>query len=70
MAEPERKELQRLLAARGYDIGEIDGIVGPRTRAAIRDYQATKGRRVDGFPRREILELLRSDAGGGDSRAD
>ncbi len=70
MAEPERKELQRLLAARGYDIGEIDGIVGPRTRAAIRDYQAKMRRRVDGFPRREILELLRSDEGGGGSRAD
>lgn len=61
IAEPERKELQRLLAARGYDIGEIDGIIGPKTRAAIRDYQAKNKRRVDGFPRREILELLRSE---------
>jgi len=61
IAEPERKELQRLLAAQGYDIGEIDGIIGPKTRAAIRDYQAKKGRRVDGFPRRKILELLRSE---------
>ncbi len=62
MAEADRRELQRLLAARGYDIGEIDGIIGPRTRAAIRDYQAKKRRRVDGFPRQETLELLRSDA--------
>ena len=62
VTEPERKELQRLLAARGYDIGEIDGIIGPKTRAAIRDYQNKKQRRVDGFPRKEILELLRSDA--------
>ena len=62
MVETDRKELQRLLAARGYDIGEIDGIIGPRTRAAIRDYQGKKQRHVDGFPRPEILELLRSDA--------
>ncbi|MDE0034783.1 MAG: lytic murein transglycosylase [Deltaproteobacteria bacterium] len=68
IAEPERKELQRLLAARGYDIGEIDGIIGPRTRAAIRDYQAKRGLRVDGFPRQEILELLRSDTRAGDAR--
>ena len=68
MAEADRKELQRLLAARGYDIGEIDGLIGPRTRAAIRDYQREKQRRVDGFPRPEILELLRSDASGGGSR--
>lgn len=70
IAEPERKELQRLLAARGYDIGEIDGIIGPRTRAAIRDYQAERGRRVDGFPRQEVLELLRSDTLAGDARPD
>ena len=62
IAEPERKELQRLLAARGYDIGEIDGIIGPRTRAAIRDYQGKKRLPVDGFPRPELLQLLRSDA--------
>jgi len=68
MAETDRRELQRLLAARGYDVGEIDGIIGPRTRAAIRDYQQEKHRRVDGFPRPEILELLRSDAAAGDPR--
>ena len=70
ITESERKELQRLLAARGYDIGEIDGIIGSKTRAAIRNYQTKKGRRVDGFPRREILELLRLDAGSGGARAD
>lgn len=69
IAEPERKELQRLLAAEGYDIGDIDGIIGPKTRAAIRDYQTRKRRLVDGFPRREILELLRLDAGGEGARA-
>lgn len=68
MAEADRKELQRLLAARGYDVGEIDGIIGPRTRAAIRDYQREKQRHVDGFPRPEILDLLRSDATAGDPR--
>ena len=62
IAEPERKELQRLLATRGYDIGEIDGIIGPRTRAAIRDYQGKKRLPVDGFPRPELLQLLRADA--------
>ncbi len=71
IVEAERRELQRLLAGRGYDIGEIDGIIGPKTRAAIRDYQAEKKRHVDGFPRREILELLRADArAGGGARPD
>ena len=65
IAEPERKELQRLLASRGYDIGEVDGIIGPKTRAAVRDYQRKRQRRVDGFPRPELLELLRADAAAG-----
>lgn len=62
MAEPDRKELQRLLAAKGYDIGDVDGILGPRTRAAVRDYQKKQQRRADGFPRPELLELLRADS--------
>jgi len=65
IAEPEREELQRLLASRGYDIGEVDGIIGPKTRAAVRDYQRKRQRRVDGFPRPELLELLRADAAAG-----
>jgi hypothetical protein len=28
------RELQQLLARRGHDVGPIDGVVGPRTRAA------------------------------------
>ena len=31
----ERRELQRLLIARGHDVGEPDGAVGAKTRAAI-----------------------------------
>ena len=62
IAEPQRKELQRLLAVKGYDIGEVDGILGPKTRAAIRDYQRRTQRPADGFPRPELLEILRADA--------
>ena len=36
----ERFEMQQLLARRGFDIGEPDGLLGPRTRVAIRGYQA------------------------------
>jgi lytic murein transglycosylase len=39
------RELQQLLAQRGHDIGAIDGIIGPRTRAA-----ATAERRRLGLP--------------------
>jgi peptidoglycan hydrolase-like protein with peptidoglycan-binding domain len=40
--------LQRMLAARGYDPGPADGFSGRKTRAAIRDYQAMAGLKVDG----------------------
>ena len=35
----ERLELQQLLARHGYDVGEPDGHLGAKTRAAIRDFQ-------------------------------
>lgn len=60
--ESERKELQRLLIIRGYDVGEADGIIGPKTRAAVRGYQRNEQLPVDGFPRPELLERLRAGA--------
>ena len=59
----ERFELQRRLAAKGYEVGEIDGILGSKTRAAVKAYQKEKKRRADGFPHPKILELLRADEG-------
>ena len=41
--------IQRALARLGYDPGPADGISGPRTRAAIRAFQAAAGLPVDGF---------------------
>src|SRR5690606_2162936 len=43
-----RRELQRLLIARGHDIGEVDGIIGSASREAIRAEQARLGLPVDG----------------------
>ncbi|HTZ01537.1 MAG TPA: lytic murein transglycosylase, partial [Xanthobacteraceae bacterium] len=37
----ERYQMQQLLAERGYKIGDPDGFIGPRTRLAIRDFQAS-----------------------------
>ena len=56
----ERLELQQLLARRGYDVGEPDGRLGAKTRAAIRDFQARNGRVPDGFASVTILDQLRS----------
>jgi membrane-bound lytic murein transglycosylase B len=53
------EELQRLLAQKGYDPGDIDGKAGPGTRDAIRAYQADKGLPADGNPSTAILDFLK-----------
>jgi len=55
----ERYELQQLLARRGYDIGEPDGLLGPRTRTAIRNFELATGQIPDGFASSLVLERLR-----------
>jgi membrane-bound lytic murein transglycosylase B len=56
----ERQELQQRLAQRGYDVGEPDGRLGARTRAALRDFQASVGHVPDGFASASVLERLRA----------
>ena len=55
----ERFEMQQLLARRGYDVGEPDGLLGPRTRIAIRKFQAANGQIPDGFASSVVLDRLR-----------
>ena len=56
----ERLELQQLLERHGYDVGETDGQLGARTRAAIRSFQSRTGRVPDGFASADILDRLRA----------
>ena len=52
------KRLQRRLAARGHDVGGIDGILGARTRAAVQDVQAELGLPADAWPTDALLDRL------------
>ncbi len=54
----ERKELQRRLQRRGFAVEKIDGIIGPNTIDAIREFQKSAGLSADGFPTHELLEAL------------
>jgi len=60
LSRDERLELQQLLAKHGYDVGDPDGHLGARTRAAIRDFQARTGQVPDGFASAVILDKLRT----------
>ena len=55
----ERYELQQQLARHGFDIGTPDGLLGPRTRIAIRNFQASVGLVPDGFASSSVLNRLR-----------
>ncbi|MBC8036564.1 MAG: lytic murein transglycosylase [Rhizobiales bacterium] len=52
-------QLQELLAARGYDVGEIDGKLGKGTRAAVKDVQIKLGLPADSYPDADFLDTLR-----------
>ena len=54
------REIQQLLAAAGYYPGPVDGLVGNRTRVAIRQYQQANGLAVDGLPSISLLTDLRA----------
>lgn len=59
LTNPERTELQTLLAQSGHSAGGIDGRIGPRTRAAIRAFQAGAGTIPDGYADESLLARLR-----------
>lgn len=59
LSRAERREVQQLLNARGYDVGEADGVLGTRTRRAIAELQRELGREPDGRAGRHLLDYLR-----------
>ena len=58
----ERVEIQERLTAAGHDTGGADGLFGPKTLAALRDWQRAQGLVADGYASPAILDRLR---GGG-----
>ena len=62
LSRAERRELQRLLIARGHDIGEPDGMIGARTREALQREQAALGLPADGRAGQRALQALRAAA--------
>jgi membrane-bound lytic murein transglycosylase B len=55
----ERKEMQRLLTAKGFDTKKIDGKIGPLTINAVRAFQTSIGDIPDGYASLNILKKLR-----------
>jgi peptidoglycan hydrolase-like protein with peptidoglycan-binding domain/surface antigen len=57
-ADPEVRAAQESLAGLGYYRGPIDGIDGPKTRAAVANYQTDEGLSPDGKVSRELVARL------------
>ncbi|MGD9536081.1 MAG: peptidoglycan-binding protein [Alphaproteobacteria bacterium] len=52
-------DLQEELAAHGYTPGQVDGVLGSRTRQAIRQYQKDAGLLVNGVASKELLDHMK-----------
>src|SRR5262245_4218734 len=55
----ERYEMQQNLDRSGLDVAAPGGLLGPRTRIAIRNFQAATGQLPDGFASSGLLDRLR-----------
>jgi peptidoglycan hydrolase-like protein with peptidoglycan-binding domain len=55
-------DIQRELARRGYYDGVVDGRYGPRTIAAIRDFEQTTGMKPGTEPNEALLQVIKRSA--------
>ncbi|MBI3917256.1 MAG: lytic murein transglycosylase [Betaproteobacteria bacterium] len=62
LSRAERREVQQRLLERGFDVGVVDGAIGPRTRAAIEAFQTSVGLPVDGRAGARVLKALKDAA--------
>lgn len=58
LSRAQNKELQRALLARGYDIGEADGMIGAKTREAIKAEQTRLGQKANGRAGQQLLKAI------------
>ena len=59
MGYKEVKAVQTALERRGYDVGGVDGTLGAKSRAAVRDMQLKLNMPADGYPTPEFLRRIR-----------
>ena len=58
LSDQQMKALQARLQGLGHDVGDVDGILGARTRNAVRAEQGRLGLPVDGWPTPALLSKL------------
>jgi peptidoglycan hydrolase-like protein with peptidoglycan-binding domain len=58
LSRDERMRFQAELNSQGFDAGTPDGVLGRKTRAALRQYQKSRSLAADGFPTAALLAML------------
>jgi membrane-bound lytic murein transglycosylase B len=61
LSRDERIRFQTELTKAGFDAGMPDGVLGRKTRSALRQYQKSKSIDADGFPTASLLATLDAD---------
>ena len=56
------KAVQQALKDKGHDPGEVDGAMGPKTQAALRDYQQKEGLKATGTADADTMAKLTASA--------
>ena len=59
LSRAERRDIQSLLSQRGHDMGVIDGMLGEKSRGAIKAEQTRLGHEVNGRAGQKLLRALR-----------
>jgi lytic murein transglycosylase len=59
----DRVAAQQALAALGFDVGEPDGVLGIKTRAATRAWQRSRSMPADGYLTYGLIQALKTQAG-------
>lgn len=57
------RQVQQKLKDEGHEVGQIDGIMGPKTQAALKEYQKQEGMDASGQLDQETLSSLGVEAG-------
>lgn len=60
LSRAERKEVQQRLIQLGYDVGGADGMIGAKTRAAIREFMQSRGATSEGRAGGRVLDALKA----------
>lgn len=58
LSREQMRSMQNALNARGFDAGSADGVMGPATRAGLRQFQQSLDLPADGYPTQELLQKL------------